>query len=219
MNRTKLTALLRRSAINPGVSTRFCPDDETVAGFVDDNLDAATRHSVTQHLYDCSACAHRVGQVVRFLREDEVSTQAAAHRGSRWRQGALPWATAATVLIMLGWLSVPSTIPEHEYVDTRNLAYGPVAPEILAPTSGIFASDGATYIRWTEVPGAADYDVVIVTDIGDVVVSKRVDEPRLLIGNDLGLEPGRDYYVRVDAHLADEQSIRSEHIPLQVLER
>ena len=45
---------------------------------------------------------------------------------------------------------------------------------------------------------------------------QRVDDPEWAPTEQLSLQPGREYYIRVDAYLNDSQSLRSEHIPFTV---
>jgi len=218
VSKSKLIALLRRSAVNAGASTRFCPDDATIAGFVDGGLHDAQRRSVLHHLYDCPTCVQRVGHLTRLLRETVPQRKTTRTSRRALARDVVPWATAAGLLLTLGWLTLTPGVPVSDYSETRSSGAGATAPEILAPRSGIIANSSETLIRWTEVPGASSYDVVIVSEIGDVVASKSVHESQLLIDREFGLTPGRNYYVRIDARIGDEQSVRSEHIPLRVVD-
>jgi len=65
--------------------------------------------------------------------------------------------------------------------------------------------------RWSEVPGALFYDVRLVSLDGDLLLRERVDGTRWLIPNSMKLEPGQEYFVRVDAYLDDARYLSSEH--------
>jgi hypothetical protein len=214
--RPRLIHELRRSAYGDVDVTRFCPSDEIIAGFVDGGLDDDGHRSVQNHLHDCPACVQRVGSLVRFSRDAGRPIDVDADGNDPEHRRRAHWAVAASVLLAFGWMSWVLETPDSGLRETRNTPSLTSPPEILAPSSGVFAQSGTTLIRWTEVAGATAYDVRIVNDIGDILVSRRVEQAFFLIDDELGLEPGLDYYIRIDARLSSEYSIQSEHIRLRM---
>ena len=220
MDRKHLISNLQSSAVGTYERTPFCPDDHDIAAFVDRALDDSARVLIERHLPDCPACVSRVGLLTRLMREDEANVTMPASAPARtWRQTAPQWAVAATVLLTIGWLAwLPMIEQSDDYSAVRNVSSVLTPPEILAPSSGILGERDGFVIRWTEVPGSLYYEIRIVTDAGDLLSEARVENTEWTIDRDLGLEPGREYFIRVDAYLSDAKAIRSDHIPFKLRE-
>ena len=218
MDRKQLIAYLQRSAAESSERTAFCPDDNDIAGFVDGGLDDSARVLIERHLPDCPACVGRVGLVTRLV-HDDAATKSGAAQGisNRWLQAVPLWAVAATVILAITWVSwSPVKVDVADYQDARNIESVLTPPEILAPDSGVLVNRNGFVIRWTEVPGSLYYEVRVVSDVGDLLSEARVERTEWTIGDEIRLDPGRDYYVRVDAYLADSKAISSQHIPFRL---
>jgi hypothetical protein len=225
MDRKGLISLLQRSAGAYEERTRFCPDDHEIAGFIDGSLDDIAREHVERHLPDCQGCVSRVGLLARLLRDQAANNQAEVTESNTrdWKQTAPQWAVAASVILAVGYLAATfnfaeNTDPAAEYQTTRNLDSQITAPVILAPTSDVIGKRDELVIRWTEVPGTLFYEVRVVSDVGNLVSSQRVNGTEWAIGRDLSLESGREYFVRVDAFLTDAKPISSHFIPFRLRE-
>jgi len=219
MDRKHLISLLQRSAAWDQEQTRFCPDDKEIAGFVDDTMLAADRVMIERHLSECPACVHRVGLVTRLLRENGANTETVPAKAMTSLTGMVSrWAVAATVLLAVGWLAWAPTDGPIDFRQTRTVESRLTPPEILAPNSGILADQERLVVRWTEVPASLYYEVRVVSDAGDLLSQQRVDAAEWRPEKDLGLQPGREYFIRVDAYLSDSQSISSKHIPIRLRE-
>jgi hypothetical protein len=134
-----------------------------------------------------------------------------------WRKSAPQWAVAATVVLAIAGLALSPTIERSDdYSTVRKVSSALTPPEILAPSSGILGERDGFVIRWTEVPGSLYYEVRVVTDVGNLLGEARVENAQWTIGRELELEPGREYFIRVDAFLSDSQTIRSEHMPFRL---
>jgi hypothetical protein len=216
MDRKRLISLLERSSAWDHQRTRFCPDDSDVAGFVDGTLPEAGRVSIRRHLPDCPACVQRVGLLTRLLREQaDTATLTSARRP----QGiAYKWAAAASVILAVGWVTWFPVQDTDDFRETRAIESRLTPPEILAPAPATPASREGFVIRWTEVPGSLYYEVRIVTEVGDLLLQQRVDQTEWVIGKELEFQPGREYFIRVDAYLSDAKTIRSEHVPFRLRE-
>ena len=225
MDQNGLISLLQRSAGAYEECSRFCPDDYEIAGFVEGSLNDAAREHVARHLPDCQACISRVGLLTRLVREPAADDQSKVVGSNTrdWKQTAPQWAVAASVILAVGYLAgttnfTAGTDPATEYQTTRNLDTQITAPEILAPTAGVIVKRDELVIRWTKVPETLYYEVRIVSDIGDLVSAQRVDGVEWTINRDLNLKSGREYFVRIDAYLADAKPISSPFIPFRLRE-
>ena len=216
MDRKHLISSLQSSAVGADDGTPFCPDDHDIAGFVDRTLGDSERILIERHLPDCQACVSRVGLVTRLMRDDEANV-AKPTAARTWRQTVPRWAVAATVLLTIGWFaSSPILDQSDDYTAVRSISSVLSPPEILAPSSGILGEREGFVIRWTEVPGSLYYEIRVVTDAGDLLSEARVNNTEWTIDHELHLEPGREYFIRVDAYLSDSQTIRSEHMPFRL---
>ena len=66
------------------------------------------------------------------------------------------------------------------------------------------------------MPGALFYDVRLVSLEGDLLLRERVEDTRWLLPETLKLEPGEEYFIRIDAYLSDSKFLSSEHVVFQV---
>jgi len=107
--------------------------------------------------------------------------------------------------------ATPAQIPTTRYADT-----GAINPRVLAPIADSVIVPAEQVFRWTEVPGSLFYDVSLVDPDGEVLLRERVETTRWLIPDNLALQAGGEYYVRVDAYLDDEQFLSSEHVAFRV---
>lgn len=217
MNRKKLTHLLRVSGTDTGEPTRFCPDDEAIAGFVDGGLAASAHQSIAHHLTECAACVARVGRLTRLMRPASESGVASINNQFIRRRRLTSWAAAASVVLTFGFLGVFLLItgPDTDFRDTRSSGSGLPLVRIQAPEAGLSVQAGSV-IEWTAVPDSTYYEVRIVSDVGDIVRSIRVDDTEYQINGLSDLEPGRDYFVRVEARLPDNRSFTSDHVLLRI---
>ncbi len=218
MDRKHLIACLQRSAIEDAERTPFCPDDHDIAAFVDGDLDNASRVLIERHLPDCQGCVGRMGQLTRLMRAEEITKSDETPGTDKTLFEAFPqWAVAATVVLAIIWVGwSPNTTEVSDARDVRNIESVLAPPQILAPDSGVLASRDGFLIRWTEVPGSLYYEVRVVSDIGDLLNEARVEQTEWTLGDEIELEPGREYYIRVDAYLSDSKAISSQHIPFRL---
>jgi hypothetical protein len=216
MDRKHLISSLQSSAVDDHERTPFCPDDHDIAAFVDGALDDSARILIDRHLPDCTACVSRVGLLTRLMRDDVADAAAAQHTNKKWL-AAPQWAVAASILVAVIWLGwSPQTDQPVDYQDARGTPSVLSPPEILAPDSGVLAKREGFVIRWTEVPGSLYYEIRVVSDAGDLLGEERVDRTEWVLPEAIILEPGHEYFVRVDAYLSDSKAISSQHIPFRL---
>jgi len=243
MNEHRITQLFRLKSSEVPERTYSCPDDECITEYFEGTLDDQKRTGLKTHLVDCRFCMARVGNLERLADEGEANrvpgTVLADAKGlvkqslpaRTWHSPA--WAAAALVVLtlsvitMLGIppgknLNVPSSDVQHIPSLPRQLrSLDPAAlkPSIISPVDGASIGSGELEIRWTGVRGSLHYDIQLVNAEGFIIHRDRVEDttewkpPASHL-----LESGRAYYVRVDAYLAEANSVSSDHILFTVEE-
>jgi anti-sigma factor RsiW len=225
----------RLAAMRPGSTepSPDCPDEHLVAGYVDGRLDSAAAADLERHLADCSHC---LGLVALLSREHEAGAAlTASHAGAtspailaaarqrRWH-GVQKWAVAATLVLAVPVLFQLARAPDREAGEqqavpsatTRMVTPGAPGLQVLSPSPGSAVDPAQLAFSWTEVPGTPFYDLRIVTDEGDVVVERRVNGTRWQPPTPLRLEPGMEYFVRVEAYPSGDKAVSSHHVPFRV---
>jgi tetratricopeptide (TPR) repeat protein len=76
-----------------------CPTAETIAAFVDDRLDSATRRQVSEHIADCGDCRELVLMTMDIQQENNVRHGTFGAR--RWIAAAAGLAAAAVIAVFL----------------------------------------------------------------------------------------------------------------------
>jgi len=237
MTPEEVESRLRQSAAGRQARTPGCPDDHLIAGFADGGLGEEAQGQIEAHLADCAACASLVGNLSRQLRNVAAEgvpdmTLARARRlgagGTGGWMPRLPQLAAAVLAVvcvsaLIHFIQVdsPAITPSDQAAPrtTRSMS-GIGAPlQVLSPTAGATLDPGSLDVRWTRVPAAQYYEVRIVTDTGVIVSEHRVSTTGWRPREGLQLEPGTDYYVRVDAFVPGARSVSSEHVPFRTIGR
>lgn len=228
---------LRQSATGSRARTPDCPDEHLIAGFAEGRLGDADQARIEGHVADCAACASLVGELSR--QRHDVAAEAVpelalarARRLGAGRPGGwssfVPHAAAAAIAVvcisaLIHYIGVDTptvTIGETGAErTTRNSEAHGASLQVLSPVAGATLAPDALDVRWTGVPDARYYDVRIVTDAGEIVSEERVETNDWHPGRGVSLEPGADYFVRVDAYIAGARTIRSEHVPFRITQR
>ena len=89
-------------------------------------------------------------------------------------------------------------------------------PKIALPAENAIVEANELAVRWRAVPGSRYYELRIVTDAGDLVWQERVTGTDWTPGAKLTLQPGAEYFVRIDAFVDDAKPISSEHVLFKV---
>lgn len=217
-----------------------CLEPEAIAALLNRGPKAVINNVHKTHLADCPFCLQQLARICRSREEDttgvssELLLQAEAlgagaaglqvpgtqRVNSRPLRGSFPAvvAIAATVVLAIGIMLVnfktgdPVTLNPEDFKTSRNVDSGAMNLRVLAPVSASLILPAEQVFRWTEVPGALFYDVRLVDPEGELLLRERLKTTRWLIPESLHLEPGNEYYVRVDAYLDDEQFLSSEHV-------
>lgn len=231
MNIRQIMALLRTYSETGREAPANCLEPRRIAAYHDAQLGQIDRASVERHLARCDRC---LGQLAALSRASEVpeeefpvpdtltaraqalvASPAASARKAHWRM-AVPLAAAAMLLLAINLVGEfpPTSRVGPEDIDsrqTRNNDRSLLQPRLLAPAEGSAVMPSAQVFHWTEVPGTLFYDVRLVSLDGDLLLRERVAGTRWVIPDNLSLEPGEEYFVRVDAYLNDAKYLSSEH--------
>lgn len=233
MTAEELEALLRQSATGSRARTAGCPDEHLIAGFSEGRLGDADHARIEGHIGDCVACASLVGELSRQRVGTAIEavpelTLARARRLGAGRPGGwmtfLPHLAAAAIAVvcisaLIQYIRVDAPNDASVHRTTRSMATNGASLHVLSPVAGATLNPGSLDVRWTGVAAARYYEVRIVTDAGEIVSEHRVSTTEWRPGDGVELEPGANYFVRVDAVVAGSRSISSEHVPFRILER
>lgn len=232
MNLEDTLSRLNRTAAGTGTASTPCPDEQVVAAYVDGALSGAERGAFEEHLADCARCLSLVGLLahpdehvpVEPVPEHVLARVRRTPKRQRSLRDLVPLATAAAAALVamtafLQFYGPSREAADEPYRDVRSAGTTAAPLRVLSPVDGARLRADELLVRWTEVPGTDRYEVRIVSDTGDLVTEQRVARTEWRPGPDLGLEPGREYFVRVDAFPADARPVSSAHVPFTVMER
>lgn len=243
MEEHRLTELLRRRSAEVSGQTRFCPETEVLVKYFEGCLNEKALSSLKHHLVGCRFCLAQVGNLERLAnRSIDLDVKGAVLADAkRLFKPVLPkstrnvpvWAATAVVVLAMFTIStlgprsgdVPATIAagEQPMVEPRgqfrSIDSPMSTPKIISPVEGEQIKSNELTVRWTEVQGSLHYDVRVVTAEGFIVWNNRVEGTEWKPPIDQPLESGMAYFVRVDAYLAEANSVSSDHILFTMEER
>jgi hypothetical protein len=224
MDEREIIAALSGSADAAPTRTDACLEARSLAGYLDGALCDTERAAVEAHLADCGFCLRQLAVLIRsaegtdvpglpvavLARAERLAVQPVHRRHARFQ-----WAAAAVVVLALGlfanqWLPKGPAIGEPPR-QTRYADQQALQPRLIAPDEGSVIEPLQQVFQWTQVPGSLFYDVRLVSPDGDLLLRERVESTRWLIPDHLRLEPGQEYFVRIDAYLSDAKYLSSEH--------
>lgn len=240
MNEQKLTSLLRQQSPDLAERTPFCPEDQQIAAWFDDEVADHEYEAIQRHLVDCGFCMARVGVQTRLrangngeaIHGDLLATAKQMSRKIQTRRPvpAPAWAAVAVVVLVVSLTTFWNTGQEPEFEvsppaaqtggsnnrSLRSIEQISTRPQLLSPLEGALVEPGELVIRWTGIPGSLFYDLYLMTDAGDPVVKQRVDGTEWTLEQSTRLIPGAEYFIRVEAHLAAARTVSSEHVLFKV---
>lgn len=235
MDSKNIIGLLSRSAANQPVPSEDCSGPTELAAFLEGGLSVVQRKLIQGHLAGCDFCIEQVATLSRARELELLTTLPEAtmeraqslvntHKQSHLRW-ASRWAVAALLVLTIGVVFKPvsdrQTVPGQTPVVSDQLADIPqirsidrpnVGPEIIIPSSGQALPVNEPVFEWTAVQGSLYYDVRLVSAEGETVWEERVKSTRRALPGDLQLQAGTDYYLRVDAYLAEAKRVSSRHV-------
>jgi len=241
MNDEHITEGIRNLRTQDTSPAPACPDEHQIAAAIDGRLNRADRDAFDHHVSACDFCVARIGtlnglravEVLEAVPDISLARARRLVKSAGIRRSAPRWAAAAAVVLALTFAfdryppddggpdssmsSLPPVAsPQADFRRSRNIATNTLRPRMLIPNEGALIDTGSTRFRWTEIAGSLYYDIRIVTWEGDMVWQERVNEAEWGLPGKLELEPGAEYYVRVDAYLAEAKNISSRHVLFKV---
>jgi hypothetical protein len=206
--------------------TKFCPADQEIAQYYEVEMPFADRERLQRHILDCAYCEARLGALARLQEIDSFpqvdenliasAKQMAVAAGLQKYRHAQGWAVAAVIILTLSvtmlWDSGQYQPTDNSMRQVRNIDQTMVVPRFLSPIEGALVDPGNLVIRWSKIPGSLFYTLYILSDAGDLVVDQRVDGSEWSAGEQSSFNPGAEYFVRVEAHLADARTVSSKHV-------
>jgi hypothetical protein len=225
MDPQNIIELLRHDS-RPLERTQFCPADQEIAQYFDVEMQFTDRERLQRHILDCAYCEARLGALARlreigpFPRVDEnliaSAKQMVVAAGPQKYRHARGWVAAAVITLALSvtmlWDSGQYQATDNNTRQVRNSNQTMVEPKLLSPLEGALVNPGDLVIRWSEIPDSLFYNLYILSDAGDLVVDQRVDGSEWRAGDQFGFDQGTEYFVRVEAHLADASTVSSKHV-------
>lgn len=241
MKDEKLETLLRQAPDAPERQPG-CPDETRMAAYFEGGLNEMEHRELCEHFADCDHCLERLGVLGRCSESDTdipvpelltararrlvplpVTAQNLSPKAPLWAAAALLVLTVGLIFNLRGIGLVQGTdrafsAPAAPVMPMRETRYiEPLAggPRLLWPKDGENVSSAAPEFSWTAVPGAAYYDLRIVSDLGDLVWQERVTRSRWRPSAPLPLLSGKEYFVRVDAWVGDVGALSSDFVPFR----
>jgi hypothetical protein len=228
--------------VDPGNKMPFCPDNQHIAEYFDNEVGESDKKQLERHFVDCRYCRARIGIMERsenthadvripetlLAKAKQLSTGPGRRRGRR----VPAWAAAA--VLVLGVFAVfeisrnPSSdvselSPDHwsSPATERKLRSTESAANVLQvynPLPRARVSPGSI-VEWEEVTGRLYYDLSVVTSEGDVLTTLRTSSTQWTLDQTLPLEQGSTYYLRVAAMLPDGRSVNSPYVQFDIDEQ
>lgn len=237
MNRTRETELIRMQSLEVSEKSRFCPDAQVLAEFFQGALGNQHRDRIERHIADCPYCRSEIGMLERVDADHTVNEipadvlasakklgKGARTKPSRVRRLGIPIsigvaAALAMIFIAPRLAEDPASSGSPAPVDSRELRGLPDAPAdspaILSPAEGSMVDVSELQIEWTPMPGALFYELQVMSEGGEILFDQRVEGTQWGWEADRELIAGRDYYLRVVAHLDDGRELKSAHTRVQ----
>jgi hypothetical protein len=235
MDEHRVTELLQLKSAEVSGKTRFCPDGELIAKYFEGTLDGKSRLSLKRHVVDCRYCQAQIGNQGRLSDKkdyDDVPGSVLANAKSLVRPqsklplkyaGILSAAAMVVVAVTVGLVQGPQSNPNSaavidEFVSPqptsqlRSIDRSASIPMVISPADGENIKPGTLDVRWTEVLGSLYYNIQVVNAEGFILWRDRVEGTSWTPPPSDLLKPGMDYFVRVDAYLAEANNVSSEHI-------
>lgn len=239
MDQQKLTALLHQQNTEISERTPFCPGDDEIAAYFDRKPHHPDSEISEHHLVNCGYCLARVAVLARLHKYDDEEQVPEAplavadqfgHQPRRRLHYASAWAAAAVIIITLftiagqgptptpgaGVQPAPASPADENARQLRNINRSTPVPTILAPIKGANVRTEDLTIRWSSVPGSLYYDIRLVNAEGFMIWQDRVEATQSNLPGHLELISGDQYFVRVDAYLAEAKSISSRHVQFTI---
>ena len=214
---------------------RRCLDPATLAGFVDRALGEEEQIAIRKHLIRCDSCFEAVSQLSQLkghpLPELPSSLERKAKELGRSRPPVLfpqpAWKLVGSVAvvfigIVLGLVFWKGDAPGsgealESFRTVRSAGEAGLEVRMLSPLPLAILQPESVHFSWEEIAGATAYQVSVVNLEGDLVWHTRIQGGLSATPSGSELAPG-DYFVSVEATLADSRFVKGEFVRFGVTE-
>jgi Putative zinc-finger len=104
---------------------------------------------------------------------------------------------------------VAPTVPVGRHPAVRGRENSLFIPTVVFSPAGSAPPANRIDFRWQAVPGALDYEVIVLSAVGDQVWKQRATATSVQLPGSVSLEAGRKYFVTVRAYLTEGKSVES----------
>jgi hypothetical protein len=225
MDENEIQRLLKNSQVRHFGAKGTCPDLTVIAAYSEGRLGNGDAHGIEQHLADCPVCLKQVAHLAKSPEGDngQMVPEQLVSRARKlfpeekgYRMPLARWAAvaaAAAIAIVSVSLWFPkSTGPEQEltspYRSLHPVEEAPI-PEVTLPENAARLVRDEMSFRWEPTPRSLYYELVLVTEEGDLIWQERFEDTSGSLPENVELVPGAKYYVWVRAHLPEGKALKS----------
>jgi putative zinc finger protein len=168
-----------------------------VASYVDGVADPDVRARMDTHLAECGDCRDEIVDASRI---------ASAWSRNTGRHAAI-WIPLAAAAVLVFILVGPNSVRDRELEHREAPVTTTVLPRAIAPVG---VTDSLPQLLWTSVPNTDRYQVRLFAADGSVLWEQATTDTSAIVPATVGLQAGRAYYWKVEAHTGFDRSAASE---------
>jgi anti-sigma factor RsiW len=207
-----------------------CPDDQTLAAFVDGQLTESSRDETAVHLDTCAVCFDRVAAIAHaagasvFVPPELVRTVTAPSRGLPGWRTWLPAGAVAAGLLLAVAVSRPSSPvmtpagPPTPAEPVRSRGAAVLTPVVEVPRDDEPLEAGFQ-VRWRSPESAVFSEVKLTTAGGDVLWSTEVQGAVSQLEVPVAPRANGIAYLWVTAHLPEGRKVSSNVVRIRGVTR
>jgi hypothetical protein len=199
-----------------------CPEETTIAAYVQSRLAKRDQDRFEAHLAACDACISQVGFLVKAQETPAIDPVPDWLLRKAQLMGPEPsptpfmrWALAGSLVLALTGAFWLYRTEDNETVRTLR-GESDVTLEILSPRDGALVPARDLLFQWARAENALFYEVNLVTAEGDLVWQSRFEETEARLPTDVRLVPNERYYVWVRAPFSGSSALKSATIAFEV---
>ena len=238
---TKIRLLLKKTqCYTEFPESEECYDDIIIASYIEGQNKRKERKKFYRHVTRCDVCLDRLIAVESLLRELK-SEGLLTNKGGLWPSpGKLislyitsieqklrslwqiimkpspvyRWAGVMLVLLFISLLVLKPDNLREVPIQTREADSDVLEPKIqlLFPANRTIIKIDKPEFRWTQTSITSSYHFLLLNSNGDIVLEKITSDTRMILPNDIHLQPTMTYFWQVEAYFEQGFSIVSDMI-------
>jgi hypothetical protein len=238
---TKIRLLLKKTqCYTEFPESEECYDDIIIASYLEGQIKRKERKKFYKHVTRCDVCLDRFIAVESLLRELKseglltnkdglwprlgklislVNTSIEQILRSLWQIIMKPspvyrWAGVMLVLLFISLLVLKPDNLEEAPIQTRETDNDVLKPEIqlLFPANRTIIKVDKPEFRWARKSVSSSYYFLLLNSNGDIVFEKTTPDNRVILPNDIHLQPTMTYFWQVEAYFEQGFSVVSDMI-------